>query len=493
MRPRLSRDLLVYGVGEVAVKAFGLVTIPVYTRIFSPQEYGALSVVLTLGGLFIAIVALGGDSAFVRYFLAARTLEERRVVTSTWIAFLAAWALAAALVLVPFAGDIATAAVGAGTDARLVAVALLVTPIRLVNIMCAQVLRNEFRAGAYTLLNVVSLALSVACSLVAAIVLGLGILGVMLGSLAAELAMLPVRLWTARHMIGPRVSRSTLGTLLRYGVPLVPTSLAYWVFMTSDRVLLANLSTLQQVGLYSVAASLVNLTNIAVTALAQAWSPHAVHAYEADRGTAALLFGRMMTYILGAFGLLAVSISAFASTLVGFLAGPEFAGAAAAVPPLAIGMVAYASTQITAGGITLRGQTGYLALHSWLAALLNLALNLVLIPPLGMLGAAWTTAAAYVGLTLAYAATSHRLWPVAYEWRRALAVAALTLAFVGGSYLLPTGATDAVGFAGEVALRLLFCAAFIAALFATGGLDAREVTLVRGFVVSALRGVGLRA
>src|ERR687896_1666934 len=78
VRPRLSRDLVVYGFGEVVVKAFGLITIPIYTRIFSPEEYGALSVVLTLAGLFIAIVALGGDSAFVRYFLAARTLQERR-------------------------------------------------------------------------------------------------------------------------------------------------------------------------------------------------------------------------------------------------------------------------------------------------------------------------------------------------------------------------------------------------------------------------------
>ena len=50
MRPRLSRDILIYGVGEVLVKAFGLITLPIYTRIFSPEQYGALSVVLTVAG-----------------------------------------------------------------------------------------------------------------------------------------------------------------------------------------------------------------------------------------------------------------------------------------------------------------------------------------------------------------------------------------------------------------------------------------------------------
>ena len=485
MRPRLSRDLLVYGFGEVVVKAFGLITIPIYTRIFSPEEYGALSVVLTLAGLFIAIVALGGDSAFVRYFLAARTLQERRVITTTWVGFLGAWALVAALVLVPFAGPIAATLVAPGTDAALVAIGLLLTPVRLINMMCAQVLRNEFRAGAYTILNVAALGLSVACSLVAAIGLELGILGVLIGTLVAELAMLPLRLYTARHMLGTRVSRPVLGRLLAYGVPLVPTSLAYWVFMTSDRVLLANLSTLEQVGLYSVAASLVNLTNIAVTALAQAWSPHAVHAYEEDAEAAALLFGRMMTYILGAFGLLAVAISAFAPALVDLLTGDEFSGAAVAVAPLAIGMVAYASTQVTAGGITLSGRTAWLALFSWLAAVINLILNLLLIPPFGMLGSAWATAAAYVGLTVAYGITSYRLWPVVYESRRALPLVGLTLAFVAGTYLLPSspgGGASGLEILADVALRALYCAAFVGALFLARGLDHREVALARGLL-----------
>ncbi|MGH2358607.1 MAG: oligosaccharide flippase family protein [Candidatus Limnocylindria bacterium] len=488
MRPRLSRDLLVYGVGEVVVKAFGLITIPVYTRVFSPDEYGALSVVLTLGGLFIAVVALGGDSAFVRYFLAARTLEERRVVTTTWIGFLGVWALLAAVGLIPFAGSIAELAIGPRGDGVMVAIALLLTPIRLINMMCAQVLRNEFRAVAFTVLNVAALGLMVALSIGAAVGLDLGIRGVLIGTLVAEAAMLPVRLITARHMIGTRVSRRTLGTLLAYGIPLVPASLAYWVFMTSDRVLLANLSTLAQVGLFSVATSLVNLTQIAVTALGQAWSPHAVHAYEEDRDGAAQLFGRMMTYVLGAFGLLAVGITAFAPALVDLLTGDEYTAAASAVGPLAIGMVAYASTQVTAGGITLTGRTAYLALLSWVAAIINVVLNLLLIPPFGMLGAAWASAAAYVGLTLAYAATSQRLWPVAYEARRGLFLAGLTLAFVVGASLLP-GSTSggALAALADLGLRAAYCLAFVAALFASRALDGREVAVLRGFVARAPR------
>ena len=480
MKPRLSRDILVYGVGEVLVKAFGLITLPIYTRIFSPEEYGTLSVVLTVAGFVLAIVALGGDSAFSRYFLAARSHGERQTVTSTWIGFLGVWSVAAMVLLLPFSSGLAQLSTGSDAGSVAIAYALLLTPIRLINLMCAQVLRNEFRAAAYTVLNVLSLGLMVAGSVFGAVVLNLGVEGVLLGTLAAELVMLPVRLLSARHMLRWQFSSSVLRRLLRYGVPLVPTSLAYWVFTTSDRVLLSNLSTLEQVGLYSVAASVVNLANIAILALGQGWSPHAIHAYEADPASARVLFARMFTYILAGFGLLAAGLTVFADELIGILTGSGFEGAAAAVLPLAVGMIAYASTQVTAGGISLKERTMFLAAYSWMAAAINVVLNLVLIPPFGMLGAAWATAAAYVSLTIAYGITSHRLWPFAYDRRPAVTILSLTAAALLGSSLLPTAdAQDPALWVVAIAVKLLYCLALLAAMFWLGGLDRAELARVR--------------
>jgi O-antigen/teichoic acid export membrane protein len=300
--------------------------------------------------------------------------------------------------------------------------------------------------------------------------------------------MLPVRLWSARHMLRWQFSASALRRLLAYGVPLVPTSLAYWVFTTSDRVLLGNLSTLEQVGLYSVAASVINIANIAILALGQGWNPHAIQAYEADQASARVLFSRMFAYILAGFGLLAVGLTVFADELIGILATSDFAGAAAAVPALAIGMMAYASTQVTAGGISLKARTMYLAAYSWMAAIINVVLNLVLIPPFGMVGAAWATAAAYLSLTVAYALTSHRLWPIEYDVRRAGTTVALTAVALLGSGLLPDGdASNPAAWLAVVAVKAVYCLALLAALFWFGGLDRAELGRARA-MLTGLRG-----
>jgi len=59
----LFRDVAVYGAGDVLLKATAFLTLPFYTRIFSPEVYGVWSYVVTLTGLLSAVLILGGDSA----------------------------------------------------------------------------------------------------------------------------------------------------------------------------------------------------------------------------------------------------------------------------------------------------------------------------------------------------------------------------------------------------------------------------------------------
>jgi O-antigen/teichoic acid export membrane protein len=471
---RLSGDFAVYGLGEIVIKAFSLISLPIYTRVFSPDQFGVLSYATTLGGLLSAVLVLGGDSAYARFFFEARTIERRQLITSTWIGFLGAWSLVVCVLLLPFAGSIAQFSFGDTTSTPLLVVVLLTGPVSLVNRMCSQVLRNEFRPAAYTILNIAATVLLVGVAVTAVVGLKMGVIGVLLGALVAEFVMLPVRLWTARSMFSFQFSLAVLRELLAFGIPLVPTSLAYWVFLTSDRLILGKVSTLEQLGLYSVANSLVSLVAIAIAAFGQAWSPHAIRLYEEQRDEASAVYGRILTYILAGFGLLAVGLTVFGPELLKILTGAKYQGAEAAIAPLAISMVAMASSQVTAGGITLSKRTHYLSSHAWMAAVLNVVLNVLLDGPFGMLGAAWATAIAYVGLTLLYAVTSQRLWRVTYEIRRSMTLIVLIFAFVMGAGLLPAGLRMDV-----IAIKILYCLAFLLAAIAFRAVDAREIGVLQ--------------
>jgi O-antigen/teichoic acid export membrane protein len=236
---------------------------------------------------------------------------------------------------------------------------------------------------------------------------------------------------------------------------------------------LGRLSTLHEVGLYSVANSAATVLALFVSALGLAWTPHAFRLYEERADEAAVLYGRMLTYILVGFGVLAVVVTTFAHELLSILATHAYLGAARAVGPLALGFVAYATIQVTSGGMTLKKKTGYLAIVAWGAAVLNLALNLALVPAYGMLASAWATFASYAFLTIGYFLISQRLWPITIQRRKALLALLVTGAFTVAVPLLPD-----LSLLAAVPLKLLYVLACGVLLLALRVVDRREVAIL---------------
>jgi len=480
----LFKDLFIYGTGDIFLKAAAFLTLPFYTRIFTLEEYGIWSFVVTAVGLLNSILILGGDSAYARFFFEAKSQEEKRLITSTWFGFLALWSGSLTIFCLPFTGLFSLCSFGTKAYALLFTLTLLAAPVALINTMCGQALRNRFQARTFVIINVASTLLSIGLSLFGAIVLKLGLTGVLGGAFFAALAMLPFRIWTVRGLLCPTFSLQILRKLLKFGVPLIPSSLGYWIFAVSDRILLGKLSNLEQVGLYTVANQVTGILAFFNGALGQAWSPHAIRVYEEQRQSAPIFFGRVLTYILCGFGLLCVFFTAFSKEFLIFLSTPSFYPAGAAFGPLALGFVAYASTQVTAMGISLAKKTQYFAICSWLAALLNLGLNVLLIPKWGMMAACWTTLAAYLFLTVAYLTVSQRLWPVVYEKRRLFVAGGLTLIFTFAVPLLPV-----LSLTFSIIIKSLYCSVFVGLLFLLKGLDGREwealLTFMRGRLVAA--------
>lgn len=477
-------DFLAYGISDLLIRASAFITLPIYSRALSTADYGTWNTLITGVGLLNAILALGGDSAYARYFMAAKTQDEQKTITSTWFSFLALWSSALVIICILFSAPIAEWVLKEAELAPLVILSLLAAPVGLINAMCAQALRNRFQTRQFAFWNVTGAVLSIGLS-VGGVVLGWGVAGILTGVLIAALIVLPFRLWIIRDLLQPRFSLPYLRELLRYGVPLVPVSLAYWVFASSDRILLGQLADFSQVGFYAVASQLASILGFIQGALGQAWVPRAMLLYETDPASAARIFGQMLTYFLTLFGVLSVGVSAFANEIILLFTTDAYLPAATAVAPLALAFVAYASTQVTSISITLKNRTEYFSLLSWLAAVLNVGLNLLFIPQFGLLAAAWSTTAAYLFLTAAYAFVSQRLWSVQYEVSRIVKVTAFTLGFS----VLPALFPELNGVTG-ILLKIGYCLLYFGLLCITGVITQREWTAAVDIVRSIRKGAG---
>ncbi|WP_138435108.1 oligosaccharide flippase family protein [Marinobacter shengliensis] len=242
-------------------------------------------------------------------------------------------------------------------------------------------------------------------------------------------------------------ARDVLYGQLRYGLPLTITFALSWVVSGSDRLIIAWIMDEQAVGEYAAGYDLVFQTLMLVlTIINTAAYPLAVNALERGGESAAMeqlkQNGQLIfvAAVAGCFGLIALG-----PQVVEIVIGAEFRSAAMMIFPWVA--MAGAVAGIKAFHFDLAFQLGvashWLVVTGGIAAVVNVGLNLLLIPSFGILGAAWATLAAFVAALVAGALIGRRIFTMPgvtpMVWR-ALVVGA----FAGGFAWAGASAFDGV-------------------------------------------------
>lgn len=428
---KLFSDVLVYSSGTIMIKGMSLISLPIFTRILTQGDYGTWSVITSFVAFLTGILMLGGDSAYTRYYFQCKTDAEKKLLSSTWFLFLTAWSILVILLLLPFSTGITGLLVKDRQYQTALVLGLAGSPLLMLNLMFSQALRNQFKAREFTVLNIATAALTLVLSVGLVLAFGLGLNGALLGTALAALIMIPVRLWLIRDMLARRFDLPVLKKLLAFGIPLMPVSVAFWLFSNVDRLMVIHLISEEAVAVFSVAVSMTGVLMMLHTGLGQSWLPHAIKLYEEDREHARAVVSRTMNFFLAGAGVIVVGFIALSREVLLVLAPPEYHDAFWVIPFLALGFYFFISSQVTVVGIMVKNKTYYILITMWLLAGINAVLNYLFIPAWGIVGAGAATGLSYLFFAAGYAVMSRRLWPVPYNRPILLKLTAVTAAAVG--------------------------------------------------------------
>jgi O-antigen/teichoic acid export membrane protein len=126
----------------------------------------------------------------------------------------------------------------------------------------------------------------------------------------------------------------------------------------------------------------------------------------------------------------ATALALLSPWIVDWIAAPAFDESSRVVGPLAFAAVAFGAYIVVAIGVGRARRTQFNWVVTGVAAAVNIVLNLLLIPPYGMMGAAVATIAAYTTMFVGMAWWSQRIYPVPYQWRRVATAAGAGIALV---------------------------------------------------------------
>jgi O-antigen/teichoic acid export membrane protein len=424
---RLGRQTLIYGLSGVVPQLLGILTLPVVARIFTTAQYGVLELVTSAIAVVATLVELGLTSASQRSYFdySDEQPDARRTVLSTAVITYMSAALVAAAVLILLSQPIAGFLLNNSNESDLIVIAAVSLPLTALMIFTREIMRLHFQAWHYLRSALLAGIVGTGFILFALLVLHMKVAGVLLSGVISAAIAAVYGMAVVRGDLGHRFSRPELRTMLAYGLPLVPTALALWALALIDRVMLSKLSSLSQVGEYAMANRLGLVLALAATAFALAFAPFMLSLYAEDREQEKLVRARALTYMSVAFALLTLVVSLFAREALKLIA-PQFNTAYEAVGLVCFGLAANGIANIALGGIALARQTRSLFILAGAAASVNIALNIVVIPAWGMLGAAFATTVAYVLLFALYYNKAQRVYPTPYEPSRLIRLSALT-------------------------------------------------------------------
>ncbi len=422
---RLGRQTTLYVLGDLLVQALGMLLIPIYSHVLTTAEYGILGIVNTMQKVLLPIFGLGISGAIVRFYFDRKAEDERRqLIGSIWLGWLV---LLVALVALTYG-------IGACCFDRLFAnipfhpylqLAIAIAALNALALTPRSLLRAREKAGWFSFFSILGFLLNVSSIIYFVVVRREGVVGSLKGQLTGSAVINLLYLGLMVSYIRWHWDWDALRAALRFGLPLVPHLLASWALNFADRLILEQNVALTLVGLYTLAYQFGQMLGMVVTSINRAWSPFFYRKMgEGDE----MLISRLITYYAWGLVWLGVATAILAQPAIALLTAPAYHSAYELVPWIAAAYMMQGFYFLATNSILFTKKTRYLPRITISSALLNIGLNLWLVPKYGVLASAVSTLGGYVALfTLAYI-TARRLHPLPYELGR-----------IGGGVLLAVG------------------------------------------------------
>jgi O-antigen/teichoic acid export membrane protein len=337
----------------------------------------------------------------------------------------------------------------------------------------ASLFRAEERSTQFVLASIANLLVSVVATVLLVVVFGKGPVGVVAGNSTGTLVVGAILVIYRRRQLGFELDRRLLRAMQRFGLPLAASGLALWAINFIDRFFLVLISGQSETGLYSMAVRIASVVALTLSAFQTAW-PAFAYSIEDDR-EARTTFAYVLTYLLYVACWLSLALGLLAPWIVRALApsNDSFWPAQRAVGLLSFGTAALAGYAVTVTATSRLGRTGFNWVVTGSGAAVNIVLNVVLIPSYGMMGAAAATLVAYVWMFAAMSWYAQRLYPVPYQWRRVILIAAASAG------LLVTGKT----LQASLPLALVLTALFPIVLALVRFYESAELSVLRRLVL----------
>ncbi|CAH1232810.1 hypothetical protein PAECIP111891_07100 [Paenibacillus allorhizoplanae] len=387
----LFSNTIIFAIASLGSKFILFFLLPLYTNTLTTSEYGISDLLVTSANLIIPFITLSINDSILRFGL-DKNINSGQVFKNTCLILLGSTALM--LALYPFVGLFKPWASWVGYF-------VLITILQMFRSSFSLYLKSIDKIKIFALDSILYTFLLATGSIVLLLILKMGLNGYFIAMIFAMSVSLIFQIIAGKlygYFINSNVNKDLLKKMLVYSIPLITNAASWWVINFSDRFMLNYFRTEVEVGLYSVASKIPSLVTTFSSVFLQAWVISSITEYDEkrDKGFYKRVFSIYSLFLVLTASTFMIIVKPFMS----FYVGNDFMGSWKAVPYLLLGAIFYSySPFFTAiyksAKKNIREMTATL-----INAILNILLNLFLVPKYGLMGAVMATMIANLAVSM---------------------------------------------------------------------------------------------
>lgn len=388
-------NFVIYGLGGIISKIIPLLMIPIITRLLPNTEYFGLNdlsnTVVQFGS---ALAIMGMYDAMYRLFFEKNDENYKKDICSTALLFTLATSIVIFIVMLILKNQIAVLFFDNKKYAYLIYISAVATLVGATNSIISAPTRMQNQRKTYLIANTVSPVLSYAIA-IPVILRGYYVIALPLASVISATTMeITFALLNHRWFEPKRFNIHLLRQLLIIAIPLLPNFLIYWVFNSSDKVMITNLISVSAAGIYAVGSKMGHISQLIYTAFAGGWQYFAFSTMKEDNQVQSnsLIFEYLglISFVAGSY-MCVLSHFVFKILFVG-----DYVQGYIVAPYLFLAPLLQMLFQVACNQFLVIKKTWPNMLILFTGAAINIILNFFLIPILGIEGASIATLFGYI-------------------------------------------------------------------------------------------------
>ncbi len=388
---KLAANTLIFAVGSFSSKILSFLLMPYITRIMGTGDYGSADLVQQTANVIIPIVTLTIASAALRFALDKN--ENKADVLSTGIQITLAGFAAFLLFAYPLS-KLTINDFSFGEYIGLIYIFVFTSSMRL---LLQQFVRGNSQVMLFSVDGIIATATTLGFTILYLSVFKWGVNGYIFAIISSDLCsclFLFVFGKLYRYIKFKNISKTTRREMIKYSVPLIPTTILWWIINVSDRYMVTYFNGVSSNGLYTAASKIPNFVTLFSTIFVDAWQLSAVDEYDSE--DRAEFFSKVFkVYCAGIFTVSSALIFT-CRIFTKILVSKEYFDSWQYVPVLIIGTAFSCLVNFLASVYIAEKKSVMAMVTAAAGAITNIILNLVLIPYAGPNGAAIATLIAFM-------------------------------------------------------------------------------------------------